>query len=80
MTLNLSKLKDGNRNTCITENSPRFPYLHFSGNGKLLTCGRRMSASRKSLDVGNLYRKICSLLIVYVLINQIIKEVQKNKV
>jgi hypothetical protein len=80
MTLNLSKLIDGKRNICITENSLRFPYLHFSGNGKLLLYGRRMSAARKSLDVEKLYGKICSLLILYVFINHILKELQKEKV
>lgn len=80
MTLNLSKLIDGNRNICITENSPKFPYFHFSGSGRLLTCGRRMSAPKKSADVENLYRKTCSLLIMYVFINHILKELQKNKI
>lgn len=79
MTLNLSKLIDGNKNIYITENSIRFPYFHFSGNGRLLTCGRRMSALKKSVDVENLYKKICSLLIKYVFINHILKELLTEK-
>lgn len=78
-TLNLSKSIDGNRNIYITENSLRFPYFHFSGNGRLLMCGRRMCGLRKSMDVENLYKKICSLLIMYVFINHILKELLTEK-
>lgn len=78
-TLNLLKLIDGNRNIYITENSLRFLYFHFSGNGKLLMCGRRMCAPRKSADVENLYKIICSLSIMYVFINHILKELFTEK-
>lgn len=79
MTLNLSKLIDGNRNIYITENSLRFPYFHFFGNGRLLMCGRRMFAPKKSVDVENLYKKICSLLIMYVFVNHILRELLTEK-
>lgn len=80
MTLNISRLIDGNKNICITGNLLRSPYFHFSGNGRLLQCGRRMSAPRKSLRVEILYKKICSLLMPYVFTLHILKEVLSKQV
>ena len=43
-------------------------------------CGRRMFALKKSVDVENLYKKIYLLLIMYVFVNHILKELLTEKI
>ena len=43
-------------------------------------CGRRMFAPKKSVDVENLYKKIYLLLIMYVFVNHILKELLTEKI
>lgn len=79
MTSSSSRLSDGSRSICTTENSPRSPYSRSSRSGRLSAFGGRMSAPKKSLPVGKRYKKICSLLIPYVFLNHVFKKILEGK-